>query len=60
MRTLASKLRLPAGPAAAVINPPEGYAEQLGSFSSIGSGYVPVAQVAIDDYWTALRFRRGA
>jgi len=24
------------------------------------TGYVPVAQVAIDDHWTALRFRRGA
>jgi hypothetical protein len=22
------------------------------------TGYVPVAQVAIDDYWTALRFKR--
>ena len=44
MSTLASKLRLPAGRPAAVINPPEGYVEQL----------------AIDDHWTALRFRRGA
>ena len=24
------------------------------------TGYVPVAQVAIDDHWTALRFRRSA
>jgi len=23
------------------------------------TGYVPVAQVAVDDHWTALRFRRG-
>ena len=128
MSTLASKLRLPAGRAAAVINPPAGYVEQLGSLPSAASteldflqlgasdadelrrlgpaairsvradgllwvtypkggktrgatdlpatpwwhrrdvlgeitgetGYVPVAQVAIDDHWTALRFRRGA
>jgi len=56
--TTASKRRRPAGRPAALINSPQGCLEQRELTGE--TGYVSVAQVAIDHHWTALRFRRGA
>jgi hypothetical protein len=60
----AQKLRLPAGRPAAAVNAPEGYLRRhrrdvLGELTG-KTGYVPVASAAIDEHWTALRFRRRA
>src|SRR5205085_225887 len=49
MSTLASKLRLPAGRPAAVINPPEGYMEQLGPLASPGSPELDFVQLFVKD-----------